>query len=420
MIPAETGPRAGSPTREYQPGPKFGAVGPAPEPVLGEAPGAQAILIDDGPSVAELLVTLQQVFQSRGFIVSVEQLANFYLALKSSHLVILAGRSGTGKSLLPRLFAEYVGAHYKLIPVQPQWSDNADLLGYTPTLNPTEFFRGRLTKMIEEAAAGDQLGLATLDEMNLAPVEHYFSDFLSVLESRRRVGGDFTTDSLPLELPARPESGPDPYESLRELGIPANFRLVGTANVDETTRPFSARVLDRAFSIEFDEVDLAAFAEETAPEQVPDFGPLASRIGDPANPVGVTEALSEARPLFEAVGGLLSELNQILAEADLGFAYRTRDAICLFLFHLQKDGLETILPIDVAFDLCILQKVLPRVHGQGSLLHATLDRTIEWLEDEDPKASGPLGKTPYTRSAAKVRGMKRRLEQDGATEFWKG
>ena len=134
----------------------------------------------------------------------------------------------------------------------------------------------------------------------------------------------------------------------------------------------------------------------------------------------IAEALGEARPLFEAVGGLLTELNQILTDADLGFAYRTRNAICLFLFHLKKDGLETILPIDVAFDLCILQKVLPRVHGQGSLLHETLGRTIEWLEREDQKASGVLGKVPYTRSAAKVRGMQRRLEQDGVTEFWKG
>jgi hypothetical protein len=416
-IAAETGSRAGSPTREYRPGERLGGTGPAPEPVAGQAASGPAAEPED---LAELLRALQKALQSQGFIVSTEQLANFYLALKSSHLVILAGRSGTGKSLLPRLFAEHLGADHVSIPVQPQWSDNSGLLGYTPTLNPAEFVRGRLTGMIEAAAQKDGLSLATLDEMNLAPVEHYFSDFLSVVESRRRRDGGFATDALPLDLPAKPASGPDPHAALRKLEIPANFRLVGTANMDETAIPFSARVLDRAFTIEFDEVDLGAFAQAAAPGVTPDFRSLAKQICDPANPIGVGEALGEARPLFEAIGGLLTELNQILSDADVGFAYRTRDAICLFIYHLRRDGLETLLPMDVALDLCILQKVLPRVHGQGGVLHATLQRAIEWLEREDEGQTGEVVKRRYTRSAAKARGMLRRLERDGATEFWKG
>lgn len=344
------------------------------------------------------------------------------LALRTSPLVILAGRSGTGKSLLPRYFAALLDAEFVPIQVQPQWADNADLLGYTPTLRPDTFIAGRLTDALREAsAAPDRLFLALLDEMNLAYVEHYFSDFLSVVETRRKEDGEIVSDPLPLDLP-RANNGDD-YADLRGLGLPWNLRVIGTANMDETTQPFSPKVLDRAFTIEFDEVDLAAFATAVggAGGGTTDFRPLASRLVDPSVAVSVTEALGQAGELFNAIAAQLVEVNQILEPVGASFAYRTRDATCLYMWHWEQDELDSVMPFEAALDYCLLQKVLPHVRGHGDLLEAALRDLIEWLNRDDTGTSAtppPYAKRPYLRSAAKAEKMVKRLVEVGATSFW--
>ena len=154
-----------------------------------------------------------------------------------SPLVILSGISGTGKSLLPRKFAKRTNSKFYAIPVQPQWSDNSDLFGFVPTLSPTKFVEGKLIKALRDAHDNnDTLVIALIDEMNLAPVEHYFSDFLSVAETRERKGAKIGSDPLPIELPAVPGAGlPDPESDLRGIELPPNLRVIGTANMDETT-----------------------------------------------------------------------------------------------------------------------------------------------------------------------------------------
>src|SRR5262249_33033453 len=114
---AESEARAGSPTREYRPGPRY-------------AKGSRPPRARRASGVAELLQAMAEHLTETGFIIRAYQLANFYLALRTAPLVILAGRSGTGKSLLPRHFASLIGATFIPIQVQPQWADNADLLGY--------------------------------------------------------------------------------------------------------------------------------------------------------------------------------------------------------------------------------------------------------------------------------------------------
>lgn len=402
MTVAVTEDRKGSPTREYRLGPLF-------RPTPAAAP----------TTVGTLLTSMREQMGAEGFIVSLEQLANFFVSLRAGPLVILAGPSGTGKSELPRRFARLTKAVGSVIPVQPHWSDNSDLLGYTPTLAPEVFVSGRVTEAIVEANANPRaLQLVTLDEMNLAPVEHYFSDFLSVVESRRRENGLVVTDSLPLDLPP-PGEGEDSHVNLRDLIIPRNFRLVGTANIDETVRPFSARVLDRAFTIEFAEVDLAAFASEDDGEEGIDFSPLIDLLTDPQAPINVTEALGEHRELFEAVAGQLVELKDLLAPANIDIAYRTRDAVCMYLHYVLTDDLVHVLPLDVAMDICILQKVLPRVGGHGETLRAVLTNLAAWLEDDRSSVPGPLPKHPYIRSAERTRQMLDTLELDGTTSFWR-
>ncbi len=397
--------RRGTVTREYRPGPRF-----QPEP---RASGA----------VSDALKELQKAMDARGCIITSAELANFYLALMSSPIIILAGLSGTGKSWIPRLFAELTRADLTAISVQPQWSDNAELFGYTPSLNPTTFIEGHFTRALRSAAATpDKSAIVLLDEMNLAVVEHYFSDFLSIVETRRRDAQAIITDALPLDLP-HPDAE-DVYQELRALYLPSNARVIGTANMDETTRAFSPKVIDRAFVIEFDDVDLTAFSSYTYEEINEHLLPvLVNRLIDTESPVSVREVYEDSELFFHGIAGLLEEIRQLLKPAGISIGYRTRDAILLYLWHWHNDSLADILTIDAAFDLCVLQKILPKITGTGESLHQALEQLRDWLQQSrrlNPDTSSMLPSGPFERAAEKVDRMLQRLEVEGATTYWGG
>lgn len=437
MINAVSQARAGSLTPEYRPGQRFRQ----------SSPSSLFAQREETKPVVELLKKLEEAMAAEGFMVTIEQLANFYLALKTSPLVILAGTSGTGKSRLPRLFAKLVDAEFSLISVQPQWSDNTDLLGYSPSLNLETFIEGDFTRAIVRAfGQRDVPAIILLDEMNLAAVEHYFSDFLSVIETRRKENGDIRTDPLPLDLPALKD--PDRYHHLRHLGLPPNIRVIGTANMDETTRVFSPKVLDRAFSIEFDEVDLTAFVEPREGNSVAnlDLSQLGKRAIDSGDPITVNEVYSSSRELFDRVAGLIEEIKGILKPAGISFGYRTRDAICLYMWHWEHNELGEILSTKDALDFCIFQKILPRISGTGEGLRKALEELREWLlragtakqfakalpTEEEPidekeslsdeavsdQAISEILSNPYQRSAEKVGRMLQKLADEGAVTFW--
>jgi len=396
--------RASTITNEYRPGSRFQ---PSVPPT-----GA----------VTDAISELQTAMDARGLMITPAELANFYLALMTSPLVILAGLSGTGKSWVPRLFAQLIGAEFTATSVQPQWSDNADLFGYTPSLNPNIFIEGHFTRALRAAViTPDKPAIVLLDEMNLAAVEHYFSDFLSVIETRRREDGAIITDRLPLDLPQPGDS--DAYQNLRNLRLPFNARVVGTANMDETTRSFSPKVIDRAFVIEFDDVDLTSFPYYTQEEINIDHLPvLAQRLVDANSPVSIREVYAKSEPFFNWIAVLLEDIRQILRPAGISLGYRARDAILLYMWHWQNDHLLSILAADAAFDLCVLQKVLPKVAGVDEALHTALEDLHDWLRekrenesDASPEAI-PLG--PFERSAEKVERMLQRLEIESATTYW--
>ena len=411
---AVTDSRAGSPTRAYRAGPTL-----APPPAAPEPEGGTGTAGTPAQSVADALNNLVFAMDARGFIVIPEHLANFYLALLSSPMVIMTGTSGTGKSWLPAVFAELTGSGFARVPVKPQWDDNSDMFGYSPPLQTGQFVEGEFTKAIRAANSNTSAPyLVLLDEMNLAAVEHYFSDFLSVIETRRRQGTTVVTNPLPLELPPPPSDGTtDAFAELRTLRLPSHVRVIGTANMDETTRSFSPKVLDRAFSIEFGDVDLSAFPG-TAITSVDDtqFSILAQRLADPANPVQVSEAHAAHPEICEEVAAYLESIRTILAPSGLSFAYRTRDAVCYYMANWEQDDLGSILPKNDALDYCILQKVLPKIHGQGQLLTDTLATLSTWLEGlpVPDVESGP----GFQRSAEKLARMRARLEADGTTTYW--
>lgn len=404
---AESAARAGSPTREYRPGPKLRSQAPEPAPA-------------NGALIADAFKGLEKAMASQGFVITAGELANFYLALLVSPLVIMTGISGTGKSRLPRLFANLTGATFASVPVKPQWDDNSDLFGYTSNLNQGVFVQGEITAVLQAASADPKRpSFILLDEMNLAAVEHYFSDFLSVIETRRRDGGSIITDALPIDLPQVNSSHEDLYGGLRGLYLPHNVRVVGTANMDETTHNFSPKVLDRAFSIEFNEVDLTAFPNTASgPISIESFRPIATRLVDPQNPVTVGEGYREQPQMFDDVAGLIEEVRTILEPARLSFGYRPRDASCLYIWHWKKDSLEGILPYNTALDYCILQKVLPKIYGQGERLRSALENLEGWLQGESVIGLEADPARQFLRSAEKVRRMRQRLDEEGATTYW--
>lgn len=406
-IKTESESRASTTGIEYRPGPIFAS---SAEKSSSKTKAPQ--------SVAAALKAMATAMDERGFIVNPEQLTNYYLALLSSPMVIMTGTSGTGKSLLPRVFAELTGSGFSTVPVKPQWDDNSDMFGYTSPLQSAQFIQGEFTKAILAANAKQNAPyFVLLDEMNLAAVEHYFSDFLSVVETRRRDNNVVITDPLPLDLPVPPAQGSDLYSALRKLTLPPHVKVVGTANMDETTRTFSPKVLDRAFSIEFAEVDLSAFpVGASGKPNTTVFGILATRLADNQNPVNIVEAHSTHADVCEEAAAYLQTVRAILAPTGLSFAYRTRDAVCFYMSNWERDKLESVLPKDDALDYCILQKVLAKIYGQGELLAQTLNTLREWLEGKQVTGFDPCPGFP--RSAAKLDRMIKRLDADGTTTYW--
>lgn len=194
-------------------------------------------------NVGEQLEQVKQYIHHKGFLYPDSLMENFYLSLKTKPFVILAGVSGTGKTKLVKLFAEALGAtmangQFTLIPVRPDWSDPSDLLGYKDLSGV--FRPGRLTEVLVEASKPENKNkpyFICLDEMNLARVEYYFSDLLSVMETQEWQGSRIVTSAL-----IGPESLRDEDQSLYGgLTLPDNVYVIGTVNMDETTHPFSKR-----------------------------------------------------------------------------------------------------------------------------------------------------------------------------------
>lgn len=389
----------------------------------------------------EALNHLKFFIAERGFHFPPGLIENFYLSLKTKPFVIMAGISGTGKTKLVQLFAEALGAteknsRFTLIPVRPDWSDPSDLLGYRDLSG--KFKPGKLTQVFWEASQLHNLDkpyFICLDEMNLARVEHYFSDLLSVMETRRWQEANIITDAIvPPEdvqtLLAETVSG---YadEANAALGIPENVYLVGTVNMDETTHPFSKKVLDRAQTIEFNEIDLNHFPKlNVSAAQTPSALTLPNSFLR-SDYLIMKDAYADNEELIQRTTARLVEINQILENVHSHIGFRVRDNICFFMVYNQRFEL---LPEEEAFDLQLLQKILPRLQGSHSSLKRALIELMafaigqrlnieELMEDASPlylawKNTGVAPTARFTRSARKIAYMLRRLEEDGFTSFW--
>lgn len=373
-------------------------------------------------SVKQELEKIESYIAAKGFTYPEGMIRNFYLSLKSKPFVILAGTSGTGKTKLVKLFAEAIGAKYKMVSVRPDWSDSSDLFGHLD-LNG-KFVPGPVLPFLSEAQRNPhEPFILCLDEMNLARVEYYLSDVLSVIETREKDGNRIISDYL-----LRGENyGSDTVTAAKfgEIRFPENLFLVGTVNMDETTFPFSKKVLDRANTIEFDYVDLIpefhdglAVGEE--PQKLPaDF--LKSNY--------LFLAQCEDREYVTEIGTKLQSMNEILQKAKLHVGYRVRDEISFYMLNNKNYGL---LSEEEAFDNEIMQKVLPRIQGSSASVKDVLCDLFRKLtnlpyETESTKEGDISSKmlkaldkniVKYPKSANKIAFMVRRFEEDGFTSYW--
>lgn len=371
------------------------------------------------------LEIIKNYISSQGFTFDDGLIENYYLSLKSKPFVILAGTSGTGKTRLVRLFAEAIGAtaqngRYKLVPVRPDWSDSSDLFGHVD-LNG-KFIPGAIIDFVKKAELDIKNPyFLCLDEMNLARVEYYLSDILSVIETREIVDGQVITDPLVSENYYGADSkAAGKYGTLR---IPENLYIIGTVNMDETTFPFSRKVLDRANTIEFSTVDLSAdfYAGDATPALQLDNYFMKSEY------VFFNQCNAHAQ-LVKDVCSHLQKLNKILEPANAHVGYRVRDEV---VFYMINNADAELLEANEAFDNEIMQKILPRIQGSSASVKNMLCELFkfcagdyEGYQTENDDISSKMLKAAnkenckYVKSAHKIAYMIRRYEEDGFTAYW--
>ena len=208
----------------------------------------------DAPAKAEQTYTLPQIAEGLQAFLSercqlyydLKMLRSFIAGMATSRLIILEGLSGTGKSSLPRYFAEYVGSKTFFAPVQSTWRDRGDLLGFYNDFSHVFKETNFLKRLYESSYTPNKLNMMVLDEMNLSRVEYYFADFLSVMEYPAE---DWKVTLMPA---IKPENAPAKLQN-GAVVVPVNTWFVGTANKDDSTFTITDKVYDRAMVLEFND-----------------------------------------------------------------------------------------------------------------------------------------------------------------------
>lgn len=379
----------------------------------------------------------------------------FLTAIKSKPFLLLAGISGTGKSRIVRELArscwnpgsdEYKAQkpkNFEMIQVKPNWHDSSELIGYVSRIDGIRFVVGPFLRFMVKAMADPETPyFLCLDEMNLAPVEQYFAEYLSVIESRKCFeDGTVVTD------PIIDYSDTEEYGSLirqlftnaderelyltreggKRLTIPQNLIVVGTVNMDETTFSFSRKVLDRAMTIEMNEVDLNGGLDKRY-EQI---GKLsnAELIGTAVEGVDVYNAY---KAVCDQAIAYLKSVNDKLERTPFKIAYRTRNETLLYVvnnlpYNIADDGtdLDSNYVIARALDEITNMKILSRIEGDESKVSNTFLEDLENTIKQGLEAvyAGPFEKDDtngacVSISLAKLDEMKKRLASSGYTSFW--
>lgn len=370
---------------------------------------------------------------------------SYLTAMRTKPFLLLAGISGTGKSRIVKQMAfescpdipalrsdKTAPGNYELIEVKPNWHDSSELLGYESEIGGPHYVVTPFVRfLVKSMRYPDVPFFVCMDEMNLAPVEQYFAEFLSVLESRKLLSdGTITSeplikadifskyaDQLHRDLDITDtETYKAVYDRLKNDGLrlPSNLIVVGTVNMDETTHQFSRKVIDRAMTIEMNIEDA-----ETPFKNFFEGGDALHYYDNPQpkdlflpKVVQASEALSilraeDASYLKENVPGLLRSLNSALNGTPFKIAYRVQNELILYFFSLREENPDETAEalLAQAMDAILMMKVLPRIEGDEDLLDKPLKALAQFTEN-------------YPQASRKIAEMQERLPQAHFTSFW--
>lgn len=375
------------------------------------------------------------------------QYRSYITAIKSKPFLLLAGISGTGKSRIVRElaracwdegseeFESQKPSNFEMVQVKPNWHDSSELIGYVSRANENPVFvTGDFLKFVAKAwEKPENPYFLCLDEMNLAPVEQYFAEYLSVIESRKAdTKGTITTD------PILKKSKEDWYRVLTSeltndddlrnrflndgICIPQNLIVIGTVNMDETTFSFSRKVLDRAMTIEMNEVDLYGGLDNKY-EKIGKLG-SAELIGTAVEGVDI---YSSHKGVCDSAINYLQKINENLDGTPFKIAYRTRNEVLLYVVNNlpykqsgEGEGSDEKYVIARALDEITNMKILSRIEGDESKVSAKFldDLKTAIKEGLNTIYEGEWGEeTLKSVSLAKLDEMKKRLSS-GYTSFW--
>lgn len=405
----------------------------------------------------------------------------YMAAIKTKPFLILGGFSGTGKSLLVKSLAfttcpcdgvlntsETSPGNYLLVSVKPNWHDATDITGFRSSVNRNYYVTDFMRFLVKAKLHPNVPFFVCLDEMNLAPVEEYFADFLSVIESRKRKkDGTIVTDAIVpasvfndkdyaddfdvfLKIGLKPinevkdimeftakikESDSDESEFFEQswlveelkrdgLTIPQNVIIIGTVNMDDTTNSFSRKVIDRAMTFEtiVGTFDSSYFDSDVTLGYVKNYRKGELFISDE---VRATEMMEEGRFVLSdeeknRIIGFINDVNSDLQGTPFKISYRILNETILLYRAKQKivelmgeeekkDGVEVNTDLNTIFDDILMQKVLPRIEGDFE----KCDKCLVKLGDRAERME-------WKQSSEKIEFMIKRFGKDhsGFTSFW--
>lgn len=405
----------------------------------------------------------------------------YMAAIKTKPFLILGGFSGTGKSLLVKRLAfttcpcdgvlntsETSPGNYLLVSVKPNWHDATDITGFRSSVNRNYYVTDFMRFLVKAKLHPNVPFFVCLDEMNLAPVEEYFADFLSVIESRKRKkDGAIVTDAIVpasvfndkdyaddfdifLKIGLKPinevkditeftakvkESDSDESEFFEQswlveelkrdgLTIPQNVIIIGTVNMDDTTNSFSRKVIDRAMTFEtiVGTFDSSYFDSDVTLGYVKNYRKGELFISDE---VRATEMMEDGRFTLSdeeknRIIGFINDINSDMEGTPFKISYRILNETILLYRAKQKivelmgeeekkDGVEVNTDLNTIFDDILMQKVLPRIEGDFE----KCDKCLVKLGDRAERME-------WKQSSEKIEFMIKRFGKDhsGFTSFW--
>lgn len=416
---------------------------------------------------------------------------SFLTALRTKPFMLLAGISGTGKSRIVRKLAQatiteelqrangYTGddfandrwtlhspANFELIQVKPNWHNSMDVIGYLSNIPSPHYVFTPFIEFIVKAWQHPEVPFfLCLDEMNLAPVEEYFAEFLSAIESRSFEGEEYLTDPIikpfnsfgeevakmmvntlfPNFMAADKNSFlgkvVDHLET-KGLTLPKNLIVIGTVNMDETTFSFSRKVLDRAMSVEMNEVNYDSFLTDTTDDDLKAIVKALEENDDADLNTLLVDRHIEAREIIDDLGDdarfaidYLKRINALLEGTPFKLGYRAANEALIYLQASYEFGQTDRI---AALDNFTLMKILSRIEGDETKLKITdseadkeriakaevnVDEAKQYGEMNILTAlryiiTNQLGEQDKLHSVKKIDSMLSQLKRDHFVSFW--